>query len=146
MTLTFIGKTNGGDNLNKIKATAFELGLTNNEVIFENEIDDVSQKIFEYDLGILSSKSEGLSNALIEYMAAGLPVVCTNIPPNMEVVGEENINFTFEIGGEEQLKSLIQQFYENRQLAKITGAKNNQRVSQLFSFENYKSKIKDFTN
>ncbi len=40
------------------------------------------------DIGVLSSKSEGLPLALIEYGIAGLPVVCTNVGECKEVVGD----------------------------------------------------------
>jgi L-malate glycosyltransferase len=38
------------------------------------------------DVGVLCSETEGLSNALIEYISAGLPVVCTAVGGNLEVV------------------------------------------------------------
>jgi glycosyltransferase involved in cell wall biosynthesis len=40
------------------------------------------------DLGILSSRSEGLPVALLEYGMAGLPVVCTNVGKCAEVIGQ----------------------------------------------------------
>ncbi len=40
------------------------------------------------DLGILSSRSEGLPLALLEYGMAGLPVVCTNVGKCAEVLGQ----------------------------------------------------------
>lgn len=39
-------------------------------------------------LGVLSSSSEGLPLALLEYGKAGLPVVCTNVGQCPEVIGE----------------------------------------------------------
>ena len=37
-------------------------------------------------VGVLCSESEGLSNAILEYMAAGLPVVCSDVGGNGELV------------------------------------------------------------
>ncbi len=61
----------------------------------------VKEKIFYYgtqteiisllqlaDLGVLSSRSEGLPLALLEYGMAGLPVLCTDTGQCREVVGE----------------------------------------------------------
>jgi glycosyltransferase involved in cell wall biosynthesis len=39
---------------------------------------NVSEVLDEYDFGVLTSRIEGLSNTVLEYMAAGLPVVTTN--------------------------------------------------------------------
>jgi glycosyltransferase involved in cell wall biosynthesis len=38
------------------------------------------------DFGVLTSKSEGSSNSVLEYMAMGLPSVVADIAPNRELV------------------------------------------------------------
>jgi glycosyltransferase involved in cell wall biosynthesis len=40
------------------------------------------------DIGLLTSKSEGSSNSVLEYMAMGLPAVLSDIPSNRELVNE----------------------------------------------------------
>ncbi len=39
------------------------------------------------DIAVLSSESEGLSNSILEYMAAGLPCVATDVGGNREALG-----------------------------------------------------------
>ena len=41
------------------------------------------------DMGILTSWSEGSSNALLEYMAIGLPTIVSDIPANRELVDQQ---------------------------------------------------------
>ncbi|MBZ9632001.1 glycosyltransferase [Salegentibacter sp. LM13S] len=67
----------------------------------KKEITKSGKKIFHYgstpnvfglleqaDLGVLSSRSEGLPLALLEYALAGLPVVCTEVGQCREVVDD----------------------------------------------------------
>jgi L-malate glycosyltransferase len=41
------------------------------------------------DIGILTSRSEGSSNALLEYMSTGLPTIVSDIPANRELVNQQ---------------------------------------------------------
>lgn len=47
---------------------------------------DLSEKLQEYDIFVLPSLTEGMSNALLEAMAVGLPCIITNISANLEIV------------------------------------------------------------
>ncbi|KAB7622856.1 glycosyltransferase [Alkalilimnicola sp. S0819] len=48
--------------------------------------DDVPAWLAMADLAILPSRSEGMSNALVEYMFAGLPIVATRVGGNVEAL------------------------------------------------------------
>lgn len=50
----------------------------------------VQRLLREAHIGLLSSKSKGLPNSVMEDMYRGLPVVATDIPGLREVVGEGN--------------------------------------------------------
>src|SRR4029079_6539900 len=56
------------------------------KVIFTGERNDIPALLNEIDLSVLPSLSEGLSNSLLEAMAAGVPVIATNVGGNPEVV------------------------------------------------------------
>ena len=56
-------------------------------VKFVGEVEDVEELLFSADIGVLSSKSEGLPVALLEYGCAGLAVVITNVGQCAEVLG-----------------------------------------------------------
>ncbi len=49
---------------------------------------DVPHILPAFDLAMLTSRREGLSNTLLEYMAASLPIVATNVGGNPEVLRE----------------------------------------------------------
>ncbi len=62
-----------------------ELGLSKN-IILSGERNDVAELLKVMDIFVLPSKSEGLSNTILEAMSAGLPVIATNVGGNPELV------------------------------------------------------------
>ena len=77
----------GGDSQkqSELEKLAEELNLIGS-MIFMGSIDNPLAYIRNFDIGVLCSTSEGLSNTLIEYAASGIPAVATNVGGNGEVV------------------------------------------------------------
>jgi len=48
---------------------------------------DVRSFLAAADIAVLCSRAEGFSNSLLEYMAAGLPVIATDVGGNREALG-----------------------------------------------------------
>jgi glycosyltransferase involved in cell wall biosynthesis len=69
---------------------ADRLGIAD-KVIFTGRIMDVAPVIRIFDIGVLSSDSESFSNSVVEYLAAGLPVVTTDVGGAREAV-EDGVN------------------------------------------------------
>lgn len=76
--LVFYGK--GDPDIDIIKKQVSELGIATN-VIFKGLVTDVLNEIKDSKIFVLSSDYEGLPNALIEAMVAGLPCVATDCSP-----------------------------------------------------------------
>lgn len=53
--------------------------------------DNVLPYLAAMDIGVLSSLAEGFSNSLLEYMAAGLPAIATDVGGNREALGDSGI-------------------------------------------------------
>ena len=64
-----------------------DLGLMDS-VTFHGRVPDPSAELRRFDIGVLTSDSEGLSNAILEYLAHGIPVVARRVGGNAEVVTE----------------------------------------------------------
>jgi glycosyltransferase involved in cell wall biosynthesis len=73
----------------RLEALAAELGL-DGTVTFAGAVTDVVAWLRSVDVGVLCSDREGLSNAILEYMACGLPVVATAVGGNPELVDAGN--------------------------------------------------------
>jgi glycosyltransferase involved in cell wall biosynthesis len=59
------------------------------DVHFLGHVANVADYLELLDIGVLTSESEGLSNALIEYAQAGLPIVTFDVGGNREIVHPE---------------------------------------------------------
>ncbi len=58
-------------------------------VEFVGAILNVNERLIDSDLFVLPSRTEGLSNALLEAMSHGLPCIATNVGGNFEIIGED---------------------------------------------------------
>jgi len=59
---------------------------------------DVMSLLKQFDVAVLCSDSEGLSNAIIEYIQAGVPVVCTDTGGNNELVINGETGYLVPVG------------------------------------------------
>lgn len=75
-TLTIYGE---GELRGHLEALAAELGVSD-RVFLPGVIPDVARQTRRAALFLLTSYSEGVSNALIEALAGGLPVIATDVP------------------------------------------------------------------
>lgn len=77
----------GGGDPQPYRQLIDELGIADN-VRLLGPVTDVPAFLATLDLAVLPSRAEGLSNALMEYMAAGRPIVATDVGGNGELLGE----------------------------------------------------------
>jgi sugar transferase (PEP-CTERM/EpsH1 system associated) len=73
-----------GPEQQKLQARAQELGVAG-RVFFLGRHPDPENFLAALDIFALPSKTEGMSNVLLEAMASGLPVVCADLPCHHEV-------------------------------------------------------------
>lgn len=71
-----------------LEAQAQQLGIAG-DVRFAGEVDDVRSALAAMDVFVLPSHEEGMSNALLEAMAAARPIVATAVGGTPEVVGPD---------------------------------------------------------
>ncbi len=70
----------------ELKGLSKSLGLTGS-VDFTGRVNNVFEYLKDADLFVLPSRSEGLSNALLEAMGYGIPCIATHVGGNAEVLG-----------------------------------------------------------
>lgn len=78
----------GGDYLSELQVLATELGVTG-RVHFLGHRNDGPDVIAGCDLFVLGSRNEGMANVMLEAMAAGVPVIATDVSGVRRALGEE---------------------------------------------------------
>jgi glycosyltransferase involved in cell wall biosynthesis len=78
---------------------------------------------------------EGCSNALLEYMACGLPIVCTDVGGNAEVVLDDQTGYLIPPGDVEALVSSLRRLRNSPALCSLLGEAGRRRVEQAFTVE-----------
>ncbi len=78
-----------GPQRDSLQGLTEELHLTSH-VVFAGRTKDPVAFLRHAHVGVLSSDREGFSNAILEYMSCGLPVVATAVGGNPELVDESN--------------------------------------------------------
>jgi glycosyltransferase involved in cell wall biosynthesis len=79
--------------------------------------------------------TEGISNAIMEYMACGLPVICNNSGGNHEIVIENETGFIISFGDVQQLVEKLIFLYENPVISKKMGQAGHNRLLYKFTGE-----------
>ena len=74
-----------GEQRQNFEQQVVRLGLQNN-FLFLGRRDDVPHILACCDIAVLPSKAEGLPNAVLEYLAAGLPTVASRVGGNAEII------------------------------------------------------------
>jgi glycosyltransferase involved in cell wall biosynthesis len=87
------------------------------------------------DLFWLASDFEGLSNSVMEAMAAGLPVVASDIPPNRELVVDDETGYLVPVGDRVAFAQFGQKVLSDASTATRLGAAGRERIRQEFSVD-----------
>jgi glycosyltransferase involved in cell wall biosynthesis len=88
-----------------------------------------------FDVGVLTSKSEGLSNALIEYGALGVPTVATDVGGNAEILKDGVSGFLVPPSSPEALARRVLELLEKGELRQRFGIEAEKHVLKKFSEE-----------
>ena len=113
-------------------------------IIFAGEIENPDLLMKLFDLGVLSSKSEGLSNTLIEYSAHGLPVVATDVGGTREIVVDGCSGYLVPPSDPVSLSEKIIRLIDNAGLRCEFGDYGKKVVNKKFCQESIVSKYTEF--
>jgi glycosyltransferase involved in cell wall biosynthesis len=97
--------------------------------------DDVPAVLAEADVFVLPSRSEASPNSIIEAMAAGLPVVATNVGGIPELVLEGRTGRLVPPGNPDALARALLDLLEHPELAAEFGRAGRRRIEETYSFD-----------
>ncbi len=110
-----------------LEQLAGNLGI-NDRVLFLGDRRDIPAVLASLDIAVLTSDSEALSNAILESMAAELPVVATRVGGNVELVEEGKTGMLFTPGSTEQLAAAFELLIRSPELRRQLGHEGRSRV------------------
>jgi len=111
------------------------------------KVDNVSEFLSKSKVGILTSRSEGFPNAVLEYMASGLPVISTNVGDVKDVVKDDFNGFVLdEKDLKENMVQKINYLLENESIRKEFGHNSFQIITNNFTEKIYLNNVKRFLN
>jgi len=134
--LVFIGK---GDLDVDLRTAALKTGA-NGRVNFLGWRNDVDEIMPLFDIFVLPSLNEGMGRVLVEAMAAGKPIVASNVGGIPDLVQHGHNGLLVPPGDEKSLAISIKQLISNPQKAKLMGQRGRERCRQ-FSLESMVDKI-----
>ncbi|WP_051261062.1 glycosyltransferase family 4 protein [Desulfovibrio inopinatus] len=119
----------------ELEALAIQLGIAENITFYgwasRNELPDIYRQA---DLFVFSSRDEGMSNAVLEAMASGLPVIATRIAGNEELIDSERSGLLVEKDDIPELSHALARCIENRQMRLRMGKTARQRTEELYTW------------
>lgn len=94
---------------------------------------DVADLLAASDYFVLPSLWEGLSMALVEAMASGLPVIATAVSGTTQVIVDSKTGLLVPPGDADRLADALTQFLTDPASARVMGRFGRQRVERFFS-------------
>jgi glycosyltransferase involved in cell wall biosynthesis len=116
----------------KYEEMAEELGVPKS-VLFLGKRGDVPAVMSSFDVSVLASTSEGFSNVILESMAAGKPVVATNVGGSKEMVLDGITGYLVPPANSDALAEKILMLLRNPDDAGAMGAEGRRIIQERFT-------------
>ncbi len=117
-----------------LEGLAQRLGIAD-RVVFTGFRPDVPELLHEVAVSVLPSLSEGLSNFLLESMAAGVPVVATRVGGSPEAVEDGETGILVPARDAARLARAIDALLSGPDLARRMGQAGKRRMAEHFSLD-----------
>lgn len=117
-----------------LQALANQLGVSDS-VAFCGHVSEVRSKLREVDLFVLASRVEGNSNAILEAMDAGLPIVATKVGGTPMQLGAVGSAWLVEPGDVEGFADRVSRLLADGHLRAELGMAMRSRIDEHFSLE-----------
>ena len=132
-----------GDLYAELQRLAAELGISQ-RVFFSNGRGEVTDYLRRMSLAALSSESEGFSNAILEYMASGLPVVATDVGGNGEAIQHGSTGYLVKSRDPAAFAAPMTELLQNESLRQEMGQRSLERCRTLFSMDAYIHRLESY--
>jgi glycosyltransferase involved in cell wall biosynthesis len=123
-----------GDPKGRIRQMVASLGMAS-RVHFAEALGNVRNYLSILDVGVNCSEGEGLSNAIMEYMAAGIPCVVADSGGNPDLITDDVSGYTFAPGDHHALARKILRLLDEEDTRQRLAATALEKVRREMSLE-----------
>lgn len=123
-----------GELSDSLRALAHQLGI-HDSTFFLGRCENVAELLSVSEACVLSSKAEGFSNSILEYMAAARPVVVTDVGGAREVVSEGETGYLVRSGDDVAMAGRLIELLRDPEKARAMGVAGQRVVEEKFSCE-----------
>jgi len=121
-----------GPLMKSLKDKACALNLSD-KIEFLGKKENISEYLQASDIFVLPSLSEGLSCALLEAMACGLPCIATKIGGNVDLIDDGKDGILVEPASREELASAILRLLKDKKSSKNIGNEARKKIPERYS-------------
>ncbi len=111
------------------------------KVEIKSGITEISPFLFQSKIGILSSDSEGLPLAILEYGLAGLAVVSTKVGGISDVIEHEINGLLVPPGNARKFARALASLIEHESVRQVYARRLQEKVKNHYSADNYKNRL-----
>lgn len=121
-----------GELGDSMRSLAAQLGIER-DVFFIGRCEGVAELLSISDVCVLSSRAEGFSNSILEYMGAGCPVVATNVGGAREAIVEGETGYLVKPGDDQTMATRVASLLKDIDKARSMGERGRRRIEENFS-------------
>jgi glycosyltransferase involved in cell wall biosynthesis len=123
-----------GPLMAELRALAEALGIAG-RTWFSGAIANVRDVLQTFDVFVLPSLNEGISNTILEAMATGLPIIATAVGGNVELVEEGTNGRLVEVDDVAELTQALTEFLSSAQRRREYGMRARETAVARFSLD-----------
>lgn len=132
-----------GEERESLERLHAELGL-GDRFVLRGSVSDAAAFLRSVDVAVLPSHSEGMSNALLEYMAAGRAVIATDVGANAKLLQDGKCGLLVPPGDQVALVDALGELLANPLRAAGLGAAARRRAESDFSRDAMRRRFESF--
>jgi len=123
-----------GPLLGDLRALADSLKITD-LTWFPGALDRIPEILRTFDVFVLPSLNEGISNTILEAMATGIPIIASAVGGNLELIEEGACGRLFSVGDTVALSRMLGEYAMEKSLREAHGRAARQIAVERYSLE-----------
>jgi glycosyltransferase involved in cell wall biosynthesis len=140
---TWLWLVGDGEERKNILKLSKEL-LINKRTIFWGKRNDVPIILGLSDIFVLPTLFEGMSNAILEAMASGLPVVASRITENSEIISSEKDGLLVRTENVSEMVEALEKLIKESKLGKEISNRAKEKISEMYNISNIAENLDGF--